>query len=632
VIFDTDDLVFDPNALAHVAALEDMDSAERQLYVAGVGRYRHTLEAVAAATVSTEALAEEARRVVPAVEVSYNAVSAEMVDLAEAARVERSQRVCETVTVAYLSGTPTHNRDFEEAADALVWMLEEFPESRFVAVGHLELDDRFVRFGDRVRHMPLQPWRELPRILADVDVNLAPLEPDNPFTDSKSCLKYIEAGLVGVPTIASPRRDFVRAVRHGDNGLLADSPEEWRTALGSLVASPVLRAELGGRALADVRERHTTAARARALLPIIGGLVRATADEPLAVNWLVRAPIPRTGGYRTIFRLAAFLAEQGHPTQMYVEPIAHLAGFSRRRVEAFLAEHFGHLPFDVHVGHGHIAPADVSFATNWPTAATVAAHQASLFKAYLIQDYEPEFYDVHDPLHEEARRTYELPLRHICYGPHLAQRLEKEAFRPSDALEFALEPEFSLERAPGERPGPPRVLFFAKPDQARRGFGVGVEALRLLHESVPEAEIVLFGGDDDALGELPFPYRNLGSLTTAELAAALNEAHVFLSLSLTNISHAPYEAMACGCAVVEARVAAVEASLRDGENCLLAEPAPVPLAEALVRLVRDDELRVRLAGRANADVAGRTWERTGHELERLLLDWAFVRIDRKAAA
>ena len=60
--------------------------------------------------------------------------------------------------------------------------------------------------------------------------------------------------------------DFVRAIDHGRNGLLADTAEEWQEALGALIESPASRREIGALAREDVQEKHTTAARA----PLLG--------------------------------------------------------------------------------------------------------------------------------------------------------------------------------------------------------------------------------------------------------------------------------------------------------------------------------------------------------------------------
>jgi glycosyltransferase involved in cell wall biosynthesis len=48
--------------------------------------------------------------------------------------------------------------------------------------------------------------------------------------------------------------------------------------------------------------------------------------------------------------------------------------------------------------------------------------------------------------------------------------------------------------------------------------------------------------------------------------------------------------------------------LRDGENCLLAPPAPTQVAERLAALVEDPELRRRLAERAIEDVTAVAWD------------------------
>ena len=112
----------------------------------------------------------------------------------------------------------------------------------------------------RVDRLPIQPWRRLPEILATIDINLAPLEPDNPFTNAKSCVKYLEAALVGVPTIASPRPDFARTIENGVNGLLAEGAQQWSESVRGLVESERLRRKLGQAASEDVRRNHTTGA------------------------------------------------------------------------------------------------------------------------------------------------------------------------------------------------------------------------------------------------------------------------------------------------------------------------------------------------------------------------------------
>jgi glycosyltransferase involved in cell wall biosynthesis len=263
VLVDVDDLVFDPDAAAFIRALDQMAPAERARYEAGIAALRRTLEEVDGVVVSTEPLQVAATRVNDRVEVVPNVVSREMAEMGRAAR-ETASRSRDAVTIAYLSGTPTHDRDFLEAADAVLWALDEFPLVRFQAVGYLTLDERFSAFGKRIERIPPQPLRGLPSLLAGVDVNLAPLEPDNPFTEAKSCLKYLEAAVVGVPTVASARADFVRVIDSGANGMLADDPEGWRSALGALIESSGVRTDLGNAARRQVFDHCSTQARSHA--------------------------------------------------------------------------------------------------------------------------------------------------------------------------------------------------------------------------------------------------------------------------------------------------------------------------------------------------------------------------------
>lgn len=633
VLFDSDDLVFDPDVAHHVAALEEMSDSDRELYLNGLERYRETLLACDAVVVTTETLREFASSVHERVSVVPNVASLKMVELADEAlgrkRIRRrSGEQNASVVIGYLSGTPTHNRDFLEAADAILWALDSYPTVRFLAVGHLDLDSRFKRFSDRVEQLPLQPWSRLPEILSGVDINIAPLEPANPFTDSKSCIKYVEAGLVMVPTIASPRRDFARVIAHGRNGLLADTSDEWMQALRQLIEFPQRREALARAAFEDIRRSHVSSATAPRLYNAFGAMVGTDKrSESLRVNWILRAPIPQTGGgYRTIFRIAEYLARSGHSVRIYVEPIAHLEGLPPSEVIAFCERHFGPLISEIHVGHGGFRSADVTIATNWPTAFTVARDTHSLFKAYFIQDYEPDFYNELDPEAREAEQTYSLPLRHVCIGQHLAGRISGLSGKHADVVEFAPDPAFEMTIRPENRPNPVEILFFARPGLKRRGFAIGVEALELLKRRHPKVEISFFGASEGELGGVPFEYRNLGVIPPVEVAKAMNRAHILLSFSLTNISHVPFEGMACGCAVVEANVPSVTAMVSGGATCLLADPTPAAVADTLGVLMEDAELRCRIGNAAAKEMQGRTWTRTAEQFEEILRDAAFARV------
>lgn len=271
VIFDTDDLVFDGSMFDHVPAIAEFSSIERKYVADTLERNGRMMRACDAVTVSTEYLRDYILKsgTHQRVAVVPNVVSATMIYSADVALVaadttasNASEQTEAAVTIGYFSGTKTHNQDFLEAAGALLWALEHYPQVRLQVVGHLTLDRRFDRYAERVKRIPLQPWQRLPHIYTTVDINLAPLERDNPFTEAKSCNKYLEAALCKVPTIASPRNDFRRVIIPGVTGLLADTPAEWQAALAKLIESPEERRTMGEWAYTEVRSRETTTAQA----------------------------------------------------------------------------------------------------------------------------------------------------------------------------------------------------------------------------------------------------------------------------------------------------------------------------------------------------------------------------------
>ncbi len=625
VIFDTDDLIFDEEKISYVRALQWMSPDEADLYCDGVRRYHRTLSLCRIATVTTEPLREAVRRLFPQIQcfLNPNALSdAQVAQADEALSFGRPPEDENIVRIAYLSGTRTHNIDFQECSGALKRILEAHPHVRLMVVGHLDVGSEFDRFGERIERYPLLPWQQLPGLLRNVDINLAPLELDNPFTESKSALKYFEAAVMGVPTVGSDVAPFRTAIRQGEkNGYLCRTEEDWARCLTQLAEDRESRTRMGAKARAEALETLTTRRGAANLVNIIKEIFRANqpnSEKTLSIAFVLRAPIAQVGGgYKVIFLLADYLASRGHAVHLYVEAIAHLEGKPEAEIIEFCHTHFGRSPAKIHVGHHAIEPSDIAIATNWPTAFVVDRLINTRCKAYLIQDFETEFYQADDPLRKEVEKTYDLPLKKICIGRYLSDLFTVKDRLPIAHFDFPLDHE--IFHAVGRKTSSPiTVLFFARPSLKRRGYDIGIPALEKVHREFPDVRFCMYGMEESP--SLPFPYTNLGLLDHRQVAQAMRESDIHLSFSLSNISQVPFQAMACGCAVVEAKVPSVEAMVEDGKNCVLAEPERNAVAAALVRLIEDGGLRQRVATSGMEFVREKTWDNACKQFEDIVLD------------
>ena len=146
--------------------------------------------------------------------------------------------------LGYFSGSNSHKLDFETMAPALARLLDRDASIEFVIAGHLDLPDVLQPHSDRIKRLPFMNFLELQRAMADVDVNVVPLQ-HNDFTHSKSELKFFEAAIVGTPTIASAAPVFEAVIDHGVNGLLVND-HDWDATFTNLSAlSAPERAAMG---------------------------------------------------------------------------------------------------------------------------------------------------------------------------------------------------------------------------------------------------------------------------------------------------------------------------------------------------------------------------------------------------
>jgi len=98
---------------------------------------------------------------------------------------------------------------------------------------------------------------EIARIAA-FDIGIMPLH-DTPWERGKCAYKLLQVMAAGKPVIASPVGANRHVVQHGVNGFLADTTEEWASALRTLSADPDLRRRMGAEARQTVEEHYSTA-------------------------------------------------------------------------------------------------------------------------------------------------------------------------------------------------------------------------------------------------------------------------------------------------------------------------------------------------------------------------------------
>lgn len=149
----------------------------------------------------------------------------------------------ERIKLGYFSGSSSHNGDLSLIAYALERVMAADARIDFVLVGHVDIEQAFgARFGgylkghltDRVTIHPFVDFLTLQELIADVDFNLVPLQV-NDFTHCKSELKFVDAAIVGTLTIASPAFAYSAAIRHAENGYLAEDGQ-WEAVLLQAIA------------------------------------------------------------------------------------------------------------------------------------------------------------------------------------------------------------------------------------------------------------------------------------------------------------------------------------------------------------------------------------------------------------
>lgn len=152
-----------------------------------------------------------------------------------------------------------------------------------------------------------------------------------------------------------------------------------------------------------------------------------------------------------------------------------------------------------------------------------------------------------------------------------------------------------------------------------KGCTYGINALKIVKEKYPTLCVNLFGADPYP-GDLPDYIKYYHRPNQATHNQLYNEAAIYLAPSINEgFGLTVGEAMICGCAVVCTDNKGFKEMAEDGVTALL---SPVrnsqSLADNIIRLIEDDDLRIRIATQGNANIQQFRWEKSYAKLRALL--------------
>lgn len=254
VYYDVDDLVFD---YEKISGLHFLKGSEYSDFRTTTDRIHGCMEFCDGYFTSTETLAGEIREEFPGkpVVINRNCMSMEMEVLSHEA-VEQTDKDEDRIYIGYLSGSKTHDQDFAQVEAALLEVMERHPEVYLKLVGVLD-ESGMERVQNRIEKLPFMDWRQLPGVIAGLDINLMPLE-NSLFHCCKSENKWTEAALVKVPSVMSRNREMEYVIDNGKDGWMCSTKEEWVSALEALVTDEKARKAMGEAAHRKVMERYLT--------------------------------------------------------------------------------------------------------------------------------------------------------------------------------------------------------------------------------------------------------------------------------------------------------------------------------------------------------------------------------------
>jgi len=325
-----------------------------------------------------------------------------------------------------------------------------------------------------------------------------------------------------------------------------------------------------------------------------------------------------TGGNRVNLKVADGLVERGHDVNIIAldgkSPFPTKANIHTRKEIRASWEPLNliNLPELTR----RMPTSDVTVATFCPTAYPVYLRgDGVLF--YYIQHYETLFFT--NPLPRFfADATYRLPLNWIVNSTWLKgtlkMRFNKDGFVIHPGVDLATFYPREVERRQTKR------LVCLGKSAPIKGLQDAFKAIKIVAKKRPDIklELILYGSEPSLKAYPPIECNHIYKPSDDELAELYSSADVVLMPSwYESFPLPPLEAMACGAPVVTTRYGTEDYAFHE-QNALVVPPRDQQkMAEAILRVVSDEELAAKLRSAGVKTAKEFTWEKTVNKVEAL---------------
>ena len=338
-----------------------------------------------------------------------------------------------------------------------------------------------------------------------------------------------------------------------------------------------------------------------------------------------------TGGYKVVYEYANRLVVDGHKVNIvysgslfwkqksFYFKLTNSVRYIQMRIKGYGCRKWFNLDkrvkehLTLSLNYPHVPKSDIYVCTSPYTAMYVKDYPTEN-KYYLIQGYE-NWGAVTD---EKLRETYHYPLKKIVISKWLQDIIEKEEKEKCTLIYNGFNFNDFKEDIKIADKNKYRVTMLYHTMELK-GAKYGLDALEIVKKEIPQLRANLFG-PPPAPPSLP-EWITYYQLPNRELLNKIyNEAATFIGCSNSEGWGLPIgEAMICGAAVACTNNKGYLEMAKDDETALVSPIKDAQaLAENIIRLIKDDELRHRIATNGNKFIQQFKWDSSYNKLKETL--------------